>query len=150
MTQGADGADLTLLSPASWWHPDRARVGLARAVPWALGTGLVAAAVTSAGAGLVVAALVLGGLLVPRGRLVATVAGVIFVVDGCLSVIFGQEVHRYLPGSNWAASFVHSGNLIWLGLVLLLADAVIDAVSAAGRSTPRPAPPAPGEPSRAT
>jgi hypothetical protein len=142
--------DLSLISVATLWHPERTRVGLGRAVLWALGTGVVAAGVTSAGAGLVVAALVLGGLLVPRGRVVATVAGVLFVTWGCLSVIFGQEAHRYLPGSNWAASFVHSGNLIWLGLVLLLADAVIDAVSGVVRSTPPPGPRAPGEPSRAT
>ena len=34
-------------------------------------------------------------------------------------------MHHYLPGSNWAGSFVNAGNLIWLGVVLLLADAVI-------------------------
>ena len=34
-------------------------------------------------------------------------------------------MHHYLSGSNWAGSFVNAGNLIWLGVVLLLADAVI-------------------------
>ena len=44
---------------------------------------------------------------------------------GCLNVVQGQRVHHYLPGSNWAGSFVHAGNLIWVGVVLLVADAVI-------------------------
>jgi len=40
-------------------------------------------------------------------------------------VVQGQNVHHYLPGANWAGTFVNAGNLIWLGVVLLLADAVI-------------------------
>jgi hypothetical protein len=44
-------------------------------------------------------------------------------------------VHHYLPGSNWAGSFVNAGNLIWLGVVLLLADAVI---SSFGLRVPKP------------
>jgi hypothetical protein len=55
------------------------------------------------------------------------VAGIGFVVAGCLNVVLGQYRHHYLPGSNWAGSFVHAGNLVWLGVVLLLADAVIAA-----------------------
>ncbi|HXZ61658.1 MAG TPA: hypothetical protein VEG62_02870, partial [Acidimicrobiales bacterium] len=42
-----------------------------------------------------------------------------------LNVVRGQQVHHYLPGSNWDGSFVTAGNLIWVGVVLLLADAVI-------------------------
>ncbi len=37
-------------------------------------------------------------------------------------------MHHYLPGANWDASFVNAGNLIWLGVVLLLADAVISSL----------------------
>ena len=40
-------------------------------------------------------------------------------------MVQGQNVHNYMPGANWAGSFVHAGNLIWVGVVLLLADAVI-------------------------
>jgi hypothetical protein len=57
--------------------------------------------------------------------MVATIGGVAFVAYGCLTVVFAQAAHHYLPGSNWASSFVHSGNVIWFGLTLLLADAVI-------------------------
>ncbi|HWE65048.1 MAG TPA: hypothetical protein VG298_00235, partial [Acidimicrobiales bacterium] len=95
-------------------------------------TGLVASAVTSLGVGLAVAVVVVAGLLVPRARWIAVAGTVAFIVAGCLSVITGQAVHHFLPGSNWAGSFVHAGNLIWIGVVLLLADAVI--VSAGGRS----------------
>ena len=47
----------------------------------------------------------------------------------------GRPVHHFLPGSNWDASFVNAGNLIWLGAVLLLADGVI---SALGLRVPKP------------
>jgi hypothetical protein len=96
-------------------------------VPLGLLTGGAAAAVTSGRAGLVVAALVILGLCLPRLRVLPAVAGIGFVVAGCLNVVLGQYRHHYLPGSNWAGSFVHAGNLVWLGVVLLLADAVIAA-----------------------
>ena len=46
---------------------------------------------------------------------------------GSINVVQGQNVHHFLSGSNWDASFVNAGNLIWLGAVLLLADGVISA-----------------------
>ena len=52
-------------------------------------------------------------------------APIVAIVAGCSNVVQGQHVHHYLAGSNWDASFVNAGNLIWLGVVLLLADAVI-------------------------
>ena len=88
-------------------------------------TGGVAALVVPPRAGLVVAGIVALGLVVPWARAVATVGAVAFVVAGCINVVQGQNVHHFLPGSNWAGSFVNAGNLIWLGVVLLLADAVI-------------------------
>ena len=88
-------------------------------------TGGVAALVAPPVAALVVAGVVILGLLVPWARAVATVGGIAFVVAGCVNVVQGQNVHHYLPGSNWAGSFVHAGNLIWVGVSLLLADAVI-------------------------
>jgi hypothetical protein len=146
----SDDHDLALLGPSLLLHDDRPRSGIVRAVVLGLVTGVVAAGVTSGAAGLLVAALVVLGLMVPRARIVSTVLGVIFVIEGCLSVVFGQKAHHYLPGSNWAGSFVHSGNLIWFGLVLLLADAVASAFSADAPSIPQPAPPAPDVPSPAS
>ncbi len=98
-------------------------------VPRALIIGVVsagvAAFVVSGTAALVVGALVALGLVVPWARVVALTGGVAFIVAGCANVVQGQNVHHYLPGANWAGTFVQAGNLIWLGVVLLLADAVI-------------------------
>jgi hypothetical protein len=90
--------------------------------------GAAALLVTPPAMGLVVAAVVTLGLLVPWTRAIASVAGIACIVAGAINVVQGQNVHHYLSGSNWAASFVNAGNLIWLGVVLLLADAVISAL----------------------
>jgi hypothetical protein len=76
-------------------------------------------------AALAVGVLVAVGLVVSWARAVPVIAGIAFVVAGCLNVVEGQRVHHYLPGSNWAGFFIHAGNLIWIGIVLLVADAVI-------------------------
>jgi arabinofuranan 3-O-arabinosyltransferase len=76
-------------------------------------------------AALVVAGVVTLGLLVPWARAIASVGAVVAIVAGSSNVVQGQHVHHYLAGSNWDASFVNAGNLIWLGVALLLADAVI-------------------------
>jgi hypothetical protein len=75
------------------------------------------------------------GLLVPWARALPSVAGIAAIVAGAINVVQGQHVHQYLPGSNWAGSFVNAGNLIWLGVVLLVADGVI---SALGLRVPKP------------
>jgi arabinofuranan 3-O-arabinosyltransferase len=90
-------------------------------------TGAVASLVVPTAWALGVGGLVAAGLLLPWARVVATVGALAFIVAGALNVVHGQQVHHYLPGSNWAGSFVHAGNLIWLGVVLLLADGVITA-----------------------
>jgi hypothetical protein len=90
--------------------------------------GAAALLVTPPAMGLVVASMVTLGLLVPWTRAIASVAGIACIVAGAINVVQGQNVHHYLSGSNWAASFVNAGNLIWLGVVLLLADAVISAL----------------------
>jgi arabinofuranan 3-O-arabinosyltransferase len=100
---------------------------IGRALLIGLVTGGVAWLVVPGAAALAVGALVAAGLLVPWARVVATVGAVAFIVAGALNVIRGQQVHHYLPGSNWAGSFVYAGNLIWIGVVLLLADGVITA-----------------------
>ncbi len=88
-------------------------------------SGAVALLVAAPWAALAVAVLVAIGLVFPWARAAATIGGIAFIVAGCLNVVQGQRVHHYLPGSNWAGSFVHAGNLIWVGIVLLVADAAI-------------------------
>ena len=90
--------------------------------------GAAALLVTPPLAGLVVAVAVVLGLLVPWARVLASVAGIACIVAGSINVVQGQNVHHYLSGSNWDASFINAGNLIWLGAVLLLADGVISAL----------------------
>jgi hypothetical protein len=105
--------------PWPWWQR------IVRAVIIGGVTGGVALLVTPPAVGLVVGVITAVGLLVPWMRAAATLAGIAAIVAGCVNVIEGQRVHHYLPGANWAGSFVNAGNLIWLGVVLLLADAVI-------------------------
>ncbi len=88
-------------------------------------TGGVAALVVAPVPALAVGALTALGLILPWARVVALVGGTAYVVAGCANVWQGQNVHHYLPGANWPGTFVQAGNLIWLGVVLLLADAVI-------------------------
>ena len=122
-------------------HP---RFGARKAALVGLLTGAVSAAVTSVEVGAVVVVLVFAGLLIPRARWVTAAGSVAFVTAGACNVIFGQAAHHYLPGSNWAGSFVHAGNLIWVGVVILLADAI---TVSTGERPPRPTPQATGGPS---
>jgi arabinofuranan 3-O-arabinosyltransferase len=98
-----------------------------RAVAVGLVTGAIAALVVPLWAALGVAGVVVVGLYVAWVRGLATAGGVALIAAGCASVVYGQEVHRYLSGSNWPGSFARAGNLIWLGVVLLVADAAISA-----------------------
>ena len=97
----------------------------------ALLIGAVTAGVTSlvlpSGTALVIGGIVVIGLLLPWARVVATVGGLAFIVTGAYHVVRDQQIHHYAPGSDWAGSFVHAGNLIWVGVALLLADGVITA-----------------------
>jgi arabinofuranan 3-O-arabinosyltransferase len=106
-----------------------------RAVFIGLVTAGVTALVLPGAAALAVGAVVAVGLVLPWARVVATVGALAFIVAGALNVIRGQQVHHYLPGSNWDGSFVHAGNLVWIGVALLLADAVITAF---GLRLPKP------------
>ncbi len=124
-----DAATLTLPgSPAPKAQRRRGWLRFPRALLIGAVTGAAALLVTPPEMGLAVAVLVTVGLLVPWARAIASVAGIACIVAGGLNVVEGQRVHHFLPGSNWAASFVHAGNLIWLGVVLLVADAVVAAL----------------------
>ena len=105
----------------------RARLAaLPRALLIGVVTGGVAWLVTPPAAALVVAGVVMLGLLVPWARAVASVGA-----HRC----HRRRLHQRRPGAarpplpgrdpTGTRSFVNAGNLIWLGVVLLLADAVI-------------------------
>jgi arabinofuranan 3-O-arabinosyltransferase len=130
---GSPVATLDRAQPGELPKADRAReapnttLTVLRAVVIGLVTGAVVAMVVPLWAALGVAAVVVAGLYVPWVRGLAVAAGVALVAAGCASVVYGQEAHRYLSGSNWPSSFTTAGNLVWLGIVLLLADAAISA-----------------------
>ncbi len=90
-------------------------------------TAGVASLVLPGAYALAVGGVVVVGLLLPWARVIATVGGIGFIVAGALNVIRGQQVHHYASGSDWAGAFVHAGNLVWIGMSLLLADGVITA-----------------------
>jgi hypothetical protein len=100
---------------------------IARALVVGLVTGAVASLVLPVVAALVVGAVTSLGLLLPWARVLATAGGLAFVVAGCVNVVAGQSMHHYRPDSFWPGAFVHAGNLIWMGLALFLADAVVTA-----------------------
>jgi arabinofuranan 3-O-arabinosyltransferase len=99
--------------------------------------GLLAAAVTSWWAALVVAVIVGASLRSRPLRWVVTVGAVGFIVAGCVNVVYRQITDHYLPGSNWPGTFITAGNLIWIGMILLLADAMIVIMRASGRAGPK-------------
>ncbi|HEY3844949.1 MAG TPA: alpha-(1-_3)-arabinofuranosyltransferase family protein [Acidimicrobiales bacterium] len=140
-------ADRPRLELPTGWRRDAAPRSWPVTVGLGVVTGLAASTVTSGAAGALVAALVIAGLQLPVTRWIARLGALGFIVAGGLGVITGQATHHYLPGSNWAGSFVNAGDQIWVGIVLLLADAVV--VSAATRSL-APAPPENGGPSPPT
>ncbi len=122
-------------APAPKEQRQRGWLRFPRALVIGAACGAAALLVTPPLAGLVVAVAVVLGLLVPWARAIASVAGIAAIVAGAINVVQGQHIHHYLSGSNWAASFVNAGDLIWLGVVLLLADAVIAAL---GLRVPKP------------
>jgi hypothetical protein len=121
-----DAPSLTLpYSVPSLGEPRRGWLRFPRALVLGAATGGVALIVAPPLAALAVGVLVALGLVLPWARAAAVIAGIAFVVAGCLNVVEGQRVHHYLSGSNWDGFFVHAGNMIWIGVVLLVADAMI-------------------------
>ena len=116
--------DLALLAPPKE-ERQRGWLRVPRALIIGAVTAGVAALVVSGPAALVVGALVALGLVVPWARVVAPWEESPSSSPAAPTWSQGQNVHNYLPGANWAGTFVQAGNLIWLGVVLLLADAVI-------------------------
>ena len=115
-------------APAPKAQRQRGWLRFPRALVIGAACGGAALLVTPPLAGLVVAGAVVLGLLIPWARVLVSVAGIACIVAGSINVVQGQNVHHFLPGSDWDASFVHAGNLIWLGAVLLLADGVVSAL----------------------
>jgi hypothetical protein len=90
--------------------------------------GLAAAFVARWWIGVVVAACVLAVLLRPRLRFLLTIGAPACVVITAVYVVVQQYRHRYPYEYFWVDHFDAIANIVWLGVLLLAADAVVELV----------------------
>jgi arabinofuranan 3-O-arabinosyltransferase len=132
----------------AWWA----------AVLVAVVSGAGAAAISYPLVGLAAGAAVGAALLVPQVRAVTTLVAVGLLVAAAVTVVHGQAFSPVAESSNWPAAYRSAGVLVWMAVVFLGADAVVDASRrAAARRLRRrtlnatertPTPKPPGSPGR--
>jgi hypothetical protein len=98
------------------------------AIATTIGAGLVAAFVARWWVGVVVAICVLAVLLRPRLRFVLTLGAPACIAITAAYVIVQQYRYRYPYGYFWVEKFGAVANVVWLGVLLLAADAVVELV----------------------
>jgi arabinofuranan 3-O-arabinosyltransferase len=101
-------------------RPPWGRVALA-----AGGTGALAAAVIGPAAGVGLALVVAGAASARRGRLVLAAGAVAAVVAAALTMVVVEAVGRYPGDGQWPSHFETAGVLIWLALVLAVAETAV-------------------------
>jgi hypothetical protein len=89
--------------------------------------GLCAWALGGPFAGMVVAAGVLVAMAYRRGRSILLVSSVLLMAAGALDVVVHQERYHYPPG-GWPTHFDRASTLAWAAVLLLAADAGLEAV----------------------
>ncbi|HVX21640.1 MAG TPA: alpha-(1-_3)-arabinofuranosyltransferase family protein [Acidimicrobiales bacterium] len=140
--------DMAATPPTAAGQPDGPRLGLPFAVrgrrpPWwavaivAVVTGAVAAAISAPLIGLAAGVAVAVGLLVPQVRAVTAVVAVGLLVAAAASVVADQALHPLPESSNWASAYDSQAVLVWMAVVFLGADAVIDTARTMARRRPR-------------
>lgn len=92
----------------------------------ALAVGIVGALVSRWWVGLVAAALVALVAVVPRARFLVSLGAPVALASAALYVIVQQYRHDYVADLDWPGRFTAVNNLVWLAVILLLADAVIE------------------------
>jgi hypothetical protein len=90
--------------------------------------GLVAALVSRWWVGIVVAACVLAVLVRPRLRFLLTIGAPACIAIAAVYVVVQQYRYRYPYGYFWVDHFSAVANVVWLGVLLLAADAVVELV----------------------
>jgi len=93
-----------------------------------IAAGLAAAFVARWWVGAVVAVCVLAVLLRPRLRFLLTIGAPACIAVTAAYVIVQQYRHRYPYGYFWVEHFSAVANVVWLGVLLLAADAVVELV----------------------
>jgi arabinofuranan 3-O-arabinosyltransferase len=124
------------------------RTGVGVAVVAAVVTGAVAAAIASPAAGLGVGVATGVVLVLPRLRVLLALGALVGMVAGGAYVVIHQHTERVPAGGQWPAAFATAATLVWVGVVFLGADAVVDVLqrrrlrraAAAPETDPRPPP----------
>ncbi len=93
-----------------------------------IGAGFAAAFVARWWVGVVVAVCVLAVLLRPRLRFLLTLGAPACIAVTAVYVIVQQYRYRYPYGYFWVEHFSAVANVVWLGVLLLAADAVVELV----------------------
>jgi hypothetical protein len=103
----------------------------------ALAVGIVGAAVSRGWVGLLAAALVVLVALVPRTRFLVSVGAPLALAAAALYVVVQQYRYDYVADLDWPGRFTSVNNLVWLAVVLLLADVVIEVLRRRARERVR-------------
>jgi len=108
-------------------------------------SGVVAGAISAPYIGLVAGLAVAVALVVPRVRAGISLAAVGFIVAGAISVVAGQALHPQPESSNWPAYYHSAAGLVWIAVVFLGADALVEVARrlAARRTLPPTSSPGP-------
>jgi arabinofuranan 3-O-arabinosyltransferase len=124
--------------------------------------GGVAAAISYPLVGLAAGMAIAAALVVPQARVVTSLVAVGLLVAAAVTVVHGQAFHPVPESSNWPGTYASAGVLVWMAVVFLAADAVVEAsrrVAArrlrrrtlrSAERTPTPTPPESPGPSPAT
>ncbi|MHB1503866.1 MAG: alpha-(1-_3)-arabinofuranosyltransferase domain-containing protein [Acidimicrobiales bacterium] len=99
-----------------WWQL------LLLATGAALVTGAVSAPLTGFAVGLAVAL----ALAVAPGRFILSIGALALVTGAGLYVVVHQASGRFFPGDFWPPQFDLASTMVWMGVSLLVADAVVE------------------------
>ncbi|HEY7438309.1 MAG TPA: alpha-(1-_3)-arabinofuranosyltransferase family protein [Acidimicrobiia bacterium] len=84
--------------------------------------------------GVLAAAAVLVVALRPRGRGVLTIGPPILIALGAAYVILRQYRHRFVSDLNWPGRFTRVSDLVWLAVMLLAADLLVELIRSRRRT----------------
>ncbi len=129
-------------------EPAEPQLGLPFAVrghrpPWwavaivAVVTGAVAGVISAPLIGLAAGVAVAIALVVPQVRAVTSVVAVGLLVAAGVFVVHGQAQHALPESSDWASAYESAGVLVWMAVVFLGADAVVETVRQKARRRAR-------------
>ncbi len=122
---GTSAAGPVLRSPFS---SGGRRPSLAVALGAAVGVGLVAGVFVKPAAGLLLGLTALWALVSSRARSLLTVGSVALIGLTGLYVVVQQFRYRYPPEFEWPTFFPIGNTLVWIAIVLLTADVVVELV----------------------